>query len=170
MARNPKGALNRVLDVPIIYQDVRDAVCGSQSRCTIANAIRRRWPASSFIRVSDLKITITYAGYVHHYAMTEAGLQVVQGTDTGKLPLTFSDKLVFPMIGIPTMATLDHLTPGRKAQVNAARKARAAAGKKDRTDYPRLNRRLRTAAENDVKNQTLIAAAVKKAKAAWSAA
>lgn len=125
--------LPETLKITVSDEDIRKAICGSPTRCTIANALRRQVDELSFVKVNPNQITITAAGYTHHYAMPNAGLNVVMENDDGTLALGKDRTIKLKQTDRPAKAWVK--TPGRQEQINEARKARAEAGKPDKK-YP----------------------------------
>lgn len=130
--------LPRKIKLNVIRADVLHAECGSPTRCTIANAIRRTYPELTFVKVNPNRITVTYGGLVNHFNMPNAGLKIVQENDDGSLELGAARTLTIKMEGNPTAAHVP--SEERRVQVNAARDARKAAGNKDKTYKPNYRR------------------------------
>jgi hypothetical protein len=120
--------------IEITTHDVENAICGSPTRCTIANAIRRMFPKSSWIAVNPNRITITYENMYHHFNMPNAGLKIVKETDNGTLVLGKRREITISSTDKPTPVPVH--TKERQVQVNAARQARKDAGKPDKKYDP----------------------------------
>lgn len=126
--------LPSLLSLRVINADLRDAVCGSPTKCAIANAIRRTItdPQPTFVKVSENRITITWHSILHHYELTRPALRLVAQNDDGSLTLSpdVSHTIRLPRVRMRP-AYID-LTPERRKQIRAALKtaaeARAAAG------------------------------------------
>lgn len=146
------------LKVAIHDSDLQHAVCGSATRCTIANAVRRLYPLSTYVKVGLLGVTVTHNGYIHHFNLTQKALNLIAKNDEGTLEFTGEDhQLEFARKGKPAKASTSHRTDKRREQVNAARKARADAGKPDSTDYKpnSLNAREEAAKRNNKHRRSL---------------
>src|SRR5580692_8757339 len=72
--------LPRRIKLSVTNADVSHAICGSATRCTIANALRRTFPELTFVAVKPNKITVTRGGLVHHFSMPNAGFRIVRET------------------------------------------------------------------------------------------
>lgn len=126
--------LPSLLSLRVINADLKDAVCGSPTKCAIANAIRRTIadPQPTFVKVSENRITITWHSILHHYELTRPALKLVAQNDDGSLTLApdVSHTIRLPRVRMRP-AYID-LSPARRQQIResetANREARAAAG------------------------------------------
>ena len=73
--------LPATLDVRVINDDLKDAVCGSPTKCAIAHALARIEPKPTFVSVKENRITITWNRMLHHYELTRQALKLVALND-----------------------------------------------------------------------------------------
>jgi hypothetical protein len=123
-----------MLVLRVINADLKDAVCGSPTKCAIANAIRRTVtdPQPTFVKVSENRITITWHSMLHHYELTRPALKMVAQNDDGSLTLAPDISHTVRLPRVRVRAAYVDLTPARRQQIkdaeSAIRKARAEAG------------------------------------------
>jgi hypothetical protein len=122
--------LPATLDLRVIPDDLKEAVCGSPSRCTIANAIRRIVePSPTFISVKPNGITITWHETLHYYKLTNQALRLIAQNDDGTLSFAVSESRVLRLPRTGMRAAHLNLTPERRQSIKEANERRRLAGK-----------------------------------------
>lgn len=133
MSRN---ILSKTLKLTVTPADLLHAVCGSPTKCAIANALRRHndnevaelgRPVYTFVKVNPNKVTITAGNILHHYGLSDAALKIVMENDNGELALTTRKPITLKLIDYKPAHT--ELSDDRKQQIKDHTKAQRAAGK-----------------------------------------
>jgi hypothetical protein len=135
MAKQHKVRLNTlpaILDLLLIRVDTLDAVCGSPTRCVIANCIRRtiKDPDPTWLKVNVNVVTITWKGRVHHYAIPRTALTLQELNDDGTLTLPEGKSHRLRLKLIDNEPAYNQKTDAQKAKVAARvanRRAEVAA-------------------------------------------
>ena len=131
MSDAPKS-LPDVLKLVVRGADVAHAICGSQTRCALANAIERTYPLATYWRVKPNGITITYERMVYNYDMPDEALNLIAKNDTGELSLVHAGRVLKFGLKRNGKRKQETITKARQEQVNEARKRRAAEGRPDK--------------------------------------
>jgi hypothetical protein len=135
--RRPK-ILPAILAVRVINDDLKDAVCGSPTRCAIAHALQRIIePTPTFVSVKENRITITWGQMLHHYEMNRQALKLVAQNDDGTLTLLPSESHTLNLRRTRVRSAYINLSPERREQIKASNQRRVEAGKKSPRN-PRL--------------------------------
>jgi hypothetical protein len=124
-----KGAvLPAILILRVINDDLKDAICGSPTRCAIANAVRRTFsPEPTYVKVKENRVTITWKQMLHHYEVTRHALGLVAQNDDGSLTLRPDTSHTLRLPRIRVMRAHINLTAERRKQIREAEKAAACA-------------------------------------------
>lgn len=153
--------LPKTLILRMINRDLEDAICGSPTKCAIAQCAWRTIddPPPTVVRVKENRVTITWNEMLHHYGVTDHALRLVAKNDDGTLSLspTESHTLHLPLMRVRPAHI--NLPAARREQIKNSNAARAKAGRK----YPKQNTRQRAAHLAGVRNKKLAAAAARAA-------
>jgi hypothetical protein len=126
--RRPK-MLPAILDVRVINDDLKDAVCGSPTRCAIANALRRIIePKPTWIAVKENRITITWHQMLHHFELSRQALRLVAQNDDGTLTLSPTESHTLHLHRTRVHGAHINLSPERRQQIKDSNRRRAEAG------------------------------------------
>lgn len=132
MARKPTvDLLSRIWKIQPEADDFVGAKGGSVRDCFIAKGIRRTCQGkATHVAVRYNGITVTYNGYIHHFAIPTAALDIAMKNDLGEFDRSMLRPLTFKQIDNPVKAPTARALEGRQPKVNAARTARNEAIKK----------------------------------------
>jgi hypothetical protein len=166
MARKTKRqkTLPATLILRVINEDLKNAVCGSPTKCAIANAIRRtiKDPAPTAVRVKENRVAITWCGILHHFGVTDHALRLVAKNDNGTLSLSPTESHTIRLPLNRVRSAYINLPPARRQQIKDSNAARAAAGIRYRKNT--RERAAEIAGARNKKLATVAAAAEKKAQ------
>jgi hypothetical protein len=157
-AQRRQKTLPAALILRVINADLKDAVCGSPTKCALANAIRRTitGPPPTFVKVKENRVTISWHQMLHHYGVTDHALRLVAKNDDGSLSLAPTETHTIRLPLNRVRSAFVNLSPERREQIKASNEARAASGRK----YHRgKNTRERAAEQAGVRNKKLAAVA-----------
>jgi hypothetical protein len=132
LPRIPRGKiLPAIFHVRVIIDDLKEAICGSPTRCALANAIRRMLdPAPTFVTVKANRVTITWHQMLHHFELPNRALKLVAQNDDGTLSFMPGESRVVKLPRVRVRPAHVDLSPKRREQIKASNERRKGEGKK----------------------------------------
>ena len=151
----------KTLILRMINKDLENAICGSVTKCAIAQCTWRTItdPAPTIVKVKENRVTITWNEMLHHYGVTDHALRLVARNDDGTLSLSPTELHTLHLPLIRVRPAYINLPTERREKIKDFNAKRRAAGKK----YTKQNTRQRAAHLAGVRNKKLAAAAARAA-------
>jgi hypothetical protein len=119
--------IGKTLKVAPTDEDCERSNPGRPMSCAVSTAVRRMFPAASFVCTKHNCLTVTINGRYLHFALSNKGSRAIDDFDargTKPPPLSFTLFDVRP---------ITQISDTRKQQINAARQKRVAEGRPDKT-------------------------------------
>lgn len=125
----------RKLVIPVTRAHIDNAIQCNGNQCTLANAIRDAFPGTQYVRVHHEGITVSRHDLIHRYKVSKMARKIIFLTDQKRMDLMRPTMVPLQLESVAPRPPAQSGPAKREHQdkVNAARRARKAAGRPDRT-------------------------------------